>query len=577
MAAPGPTWFDDIKTPLDLKDRDGEVLVQFAAARLRDPGGPLNYELPAHLASDTQPRIVVVSYTGGDKGAVVRVGAGRGVIDAIEQATLSGPKVAPEQSRWLKLDIVRTVRNAQSRWTGDTIGIANGEGVALTRQSRVVLTWEQLKAAELVTEQLRFDPHDIPEGAAANADGSRPVHFFTCDSFYTDGTQVRTTRHDDWIEPGSATQADFDLAIALAGDYLKRAVGKDGKFVYLANPTGRPSTPVTAPGAVPPEEQYNIVRHAGAILALVYAYEADGKRDQGMRDALVRSIGYMLAAVKPASALKDADVIVENDLVRLGGNGLGVNAIARYTKATGDAQFVPAVKRLANWVVQTQGPHGNYTIHEQRYSDGLIIQTSSLYAPGEAMWGLAELHDLDPTGPWLNSAAEGVDYMVTTRDPGVTDDMKYVDHWMLYAIEHVVSRGRKDQQWTRHAQRMVATVTRTQIEPSIEHPGWAGAYTRPPNANETATRVEGLCSAFRFFSATRPASPEIDRVRRSIEPATRFQFRQQFLIPQAMYYPQPLSILGGFRSAPNDARVRIDSLQHGIVSLIGAREILFRR
>ena len=97
MAAPAATWFDDIKTPLDLKDRDGEVLVQFAAARLRDPGGPLNYELPAHLASDTQPRIVVVSYTGGDKGAVVRVGAGRGVIDAIEQATLSGPKVAPEQ------------------------------------------------------------------------------------------------------------------------------------------------------------------------------------------------------------------------------------------------------------------------------------------------------------------------------------------------------------------------------------------------------------------------------------------------------------------------------------------------
>lgn len=572
LAQQAPIWFDDIKAPLDVLDADGEALMQFAVARLRDPNGAVNAKLPVYLAGDAQPRAVILSFTGGEKAAEVRVGSGRGVVEAIEQAARSGRNVSPEQSKWVKLDIVRAVRNTQSRWTGDTLGISTGEGVALTRPSRVAISWEQLSATGLVTDKMRFDPHLLKE-AANDPDGVRPVHFFTCDSFYTDGTAVRRVRNDNWMEPGSATQADYDLAITLAGDYMKRSVGKDGKFVYQHNPTG--IEPPRPPGGPAPEDEYNIVRHCGAILALVYTDESRDGQDPAVREATVQSIKYLLTLAKPAKDLKDADGIVDADEIKLGSVGLGLNAIARYTKFTGDKQFLPAAKRLGNWLVQTQGPRGNFTIYTQRYSDGVILQRSAMYATGEAIWGLCALHEVDPTGPWLDSAARVLEYMITTRDRIIDDDMKYIDHWMLYSIENVNARGHRDDIHAPHARKMIARLMSTQVGKSIENPDWVGAYTRPPNANQTATRIEGLTAAYRFFATRRDSRLELDEIRRSIESASRFQFRQQFLVPQAMYYATPQEALGGFRNSPTDPRVRIDTVQHGLVALIGARDILF--
>lgn len=566
-----PVWMEDLKAPLELRPEDGVTLTQYAVMRLRSGGIKLNLSLSPHLAQDTQPRVVLLSFTDGNSAAEVRVGSGRGIFAAIDQAVGSGVD-RPDRVRWLKLDIVRSVRNAQSRWTGDTLGIEHGEGVALVRPSRVAISWEELSVRGLVSDKMRFDPHLLKE-IANDADGIRPVHFFKCDSFYTDGHNVRRVRHDLWQEERSATQADFDLAIDLATDYMKRAVGQDGKFVYLLDPTGQE----TPPGPGQPAEEYNIVRHAGSLLALVYADEIREGKDKELRKATLRAIRYLLAAIVPAKGVKDADVIVENDSVKLGAVGLAVNAICRYTKVTGDDQFLPAARRLANWIVQNQSPEGRFLAYEQRFSDGTILRRMSPYATGEAIWGLCALHELVRDGPWLDTAERAMDYFITTRERAVTRDLRFTDHWLLYSIEHLNAAGRRNSLYASHARRMIQTITDPQIAPNLEQPLWAGAYMRPPNTNQTATRVEGLTAGYRFFATQCGADLEMSRVRSSVEAASRFLFRQQFLIPQAMYHPRPADVLGGFRGSSTDARIRIDTVQHALVALIGTRDVLFGR
>jgi hypothetical protein len=292
-----------------------------------------------------------------------------------------------------------------------------------------------------------------------------------------------------------------------------------------------------------------------------------------MLAAAKRALLYLRKNISDDPRIPGAAAIVEADRASLGGNAVGILSISAYTAASGDKEFLNDALRLAKWISATQNQAGKFTVHSQMFSTGDVLSSSLPYFPGEAVFGLCRLSDLDPNGPWLDVAARGLQYMIANNDPEIDMTKVYEDHWLLYAAENVHAR-KADPRYIAHAKRMVDTITATQKFTDARRPAWNGAYTFPPNANQTATRVEGLCAAYRLFDSVGDRA-QAELIRRSIEAACRFQLRQQFRVPEAIRYRNAMHLAGGFQNAPDDPRIRIDTVQHNISSLVGVRKILF--
>ena len=98
-------------------------------------------------------------------------------------------------------------------------------------------------------------------------------------------------------------------------------------------------------------------------------------------------------------------------------------------------------------------------------------------------------------------------------------------------------------------------------------PDWDGGYYKPPRSAPTATRMEGLNSA---YAMAKDFGLEADakQIRRAIERGTGFLLRIQVGPETAMYYRDPGKSLGGVRESLASPMIRIDYVQHTISALL---------
>ncbi len=576
-------WFEDIRSAPPVDADGAEALTRWTATailRMFEPSReakavrmPL---LPEAVREDTAPRIVFLSVSDGQGPALVAMGSGQGLLEAVEDVVAKWRRAWPETDcgppKWIKLDRVSKVDAPGEFDGGLRLPFLRGlHGIAFERRSGVALLPEELacrdlldKRGRLLVERLR-EYMKLPYRRAARLPklgdvGTLTLHRFETISHFADANGVLPLHRGrrDRLDPTAESLLD---AARLGGDYLIRSVKPNGRFVYSYRPESD-SEP----------EQYNILRHAGTVYAMLELYEVT--KNPKLLAAAERAIGYLLAQIKPSrDAGSEAACVVERDTVKLGGNALAALALCKYIEVTGERSHLPTVRRLGQWMRSVQAESGEFTVHKMRYTGGEVAPFRSAYYPGEAILALVRMHAADPEGGWLDVAERGARWIVEVRDSRVPGSALFHDQWLLYSLGELC-RLRPGRGLFRHALRLSdAVVVAQHIAPP--HPDWVGGYHRPPRSTPTATRTEGLCAV---YSLVRQAGYRDRAVRMldAVRLGTVFVLQMQFRPESVMYFDDPQRALGGIHAGLTNYEVRIDYVQHCISALLGYRRILLQ-
>lgn len=369
--------------------------------------------------------------------------------------------------------------------------------------------------------------------------------------------------------------------------YLHSQIRRDGGFAYRINAfSGREDV-----------RRYNVLRHAGSVLALVQHARASGLA-KGDAERLSCSARFLIDHCIRAPQARHSLLAVWSDpkltggrrrrpVAKLGGTGLVLAALLELEtlrKETADTALATTVlpmdglRALGRFLLFMQRPDGSFqSLFSDVHSPGEDAW-ASLYYPGEAALGLIMLYEHDRDSCWLRSAVRALNYLAISRDGRPAPP----DHWALIATDRLFECAEEALQssmpesvcWrsdagrvgvrdllVRHAEAVVATMLDEQCLAS-EGDCPAGWFGPAPRTAPTATRLEGLLAASKL-----PLDVHLmARLPAAVASGLRFLLDSQL---------QSGPAAGGFtrtslRCARKDDRrateVRIDYVQHALAA-----------
>lgn len=564
-------WFDDIQNPLPLTKLEHKALLRFAVLSLSSEKNTKAL-LPHSLENDSSPRVIFLSISDGKTSSRVFIGSGGGMAAATKDALDRAKKRIEKEFvlQWVKLDIVQEVYPAKLTDLGMPLQLQRSLfGLAFERKTGIAFLPEELVANILVDYNQQLQPSNIlnlledrtrQTKQIQNILNSPPILLFrfSTSSIFFDGKEIFPLYRGHRLFPMSSKEEMLQAA-RRGGEYLIRALDSDGKFIY----SYLPKTDEL-------EGNYNTLRHAGTVYAMLDLYEVT--REKELLNSSRRALDFLLLLAKPWQGGKEkALCILDGEYVKLGGNALAIIALAKYTALTGDKTYMPIMRKLAVWIKATQAKNGRFTIHKQMSRKNITYGFESKYYPGEAILALTRLYALDPDDTLLSAAEKGAGYLISVRDKGLSLSELTHDHWLLYALNEL-HRYRKKPSYIDHASKIVRAILQSQSK-EPEYPDWLGIYLTSPRSAHTAARVEGLCAAYRLIYDFGDAE-FAQKILESIELGVRFQLQTQFRPETVMYVRNPVFCLGAFFQSLTSFKIQIDYTQHNISSLLGLYRIL---
>jgi hypothetical protein len=357
------------------------------------------------------------------------------------------------------------------------------------------------------------------------------------------------------IPPQRATVSPDQLldSVRLAADYLARMVGDDGRFVYSYDPVV---------GASADGGEYSMLRHAGAIIALMEAYEE--LRVPAWAEAAERAIRYLLPRL---IVTEDGTFLQENEYVeqqKVGGSGLALIALAKYQVATGSTRNLPVMRALAKLIARQQYPDGHFrdnadVAREVASERGKKRPEEAFFFVGEATLGLLRLYAIDPNPAWLAAARKAADWVIDVRD--ANDDLKRLrpDHWMSYALHDlVVLTG--ERRYADHAFQIGRAIALAETSPPLA-PDYVGAFTAQGDSSPSATGLEAVTSQLEIARWLGDSEDEAWLLPLATRLAC-FTRSQQLDAESAYFAKDPPRAIGGVRESRLKDVLRIDYAQH---------------
>ena len=423
-------WFDQLLSAPQITDEEAENLAQFAAQTLFNPGSGLP-AIPESWREDTVPRILFISLSNGTSSSQVVRGSGQGFGEAVVEA-LEKAREWIERGHsplWLKLDVVQDVSLLTDIDPGSSHELVRSlYGLAFDQPSGLAWLPEELVAYTLVNseQELRFKnmekvliQRSAPLDHLQRLRESRRLSLFRfkTTSYFSDGKEpVRLYRgHRLFRKP---TGDEMRLRALAGGQYLTRAVEKDGQFVY----SYLPKTDEVA-------DAYNILRHAGTLYSMLELYDVTG--DAALLEAAGLALDSLLAAALPCELGGQSYIcIVEDEEVKLGGNGLAAVALAKYIEVTGDREHLSDLIAWGQTLRALQFDSGEF-IHKITYPEAENTGFVSEYYPGEALLALVRIYGQDPQEGWLDAAEKGAQYLINVRDQGLSVEELAHDHRLM--------------------------------------------------------------------------------------------------------------------------------------------------
>jgi hypothetical protein len=340
-------------------------------------------------------------------------------------------------------------------------------------------------------------------------------------------------------------------AIDLSAEYLVRSCREDGSFVYSIHLEHDDL-----------DDDYNVLRHAGAIYALADYHARWPSPDTAA--AILRARDNLRSFMAPLPERPEIWAIWSHDDPReakLGGAGLALVALDRLEER----------QRLARFVAFMQKPDGGF--HSKFFARrGFDAEWVSLYYPGEAALGLAMLHEDDPAGGWGEIAKRALLFLAGSRRH---EARVPADHWALIASERLL-RDSGDlfatddrEAIVAHSRQVVSAMLAARPDHAPNSPR-RGSFTIDGRTTPTATRLEGLLAARGHVALAELEGPMDAAIDDGIDFLSRAIVRDgehRGAMPRAIARIERFSPTGSFNRRAME--VRVDYVQHALSAFLG--------
>lgn len=353
------------------------------------------------------------------------------------------------------------------------------------------------------------------------------------------------------IEP--VTVADLDRLIAAGGAYLADQVGPDGCFTYGWHPCF--DRPIHA---------YNCLRHASTLYAMLETWEVT--REAKLRVAIERAAAYLVERL-----IRSVDVggkamaflVEENKEIKLGGSGVCLLALVKYSELFETEQHRALLERLGEGILHMQDPESGSFQHVLVYPTLKLKEAFRIiYYDGEAAFGLMRLYRLTGDLRWLQAVELAFGNFIRKRH------WKAHDHWMGYCVNELTDH-RPNESYFRFGLRNF----RSHLDFVLER------ITTFPTLLELMTSAEQLLAKIEGSAQHSHLLDEVDRdsFYQALHFRAHYVLNGHFWPELAMFFARPDKIVGSFFIRHHAFRVRIDDVEHYLSGLVAYRRFLLAR
>jgi hypothetical protein len=274
-------------------------------------------------------------------------------------------------------------------------------------------------------------------------------------------------------------RSEARLAATQAANWIVVNQADDGEFLYDFH-RGRDES----------SDDYNLVRHAGVTMSL---YQLVRGGEVRYLDAADRGLAWMLDRLQPTGGGGIAFTDVSR--AKLGASSLLVVSLAHRRLATSDTQHDQLMQDLGTFLVEQQRADGSMLNFHDIEAGEPVPGETSVFATGEALWGLALLHEAFPQVGYDGPAWSTLDYMATSRD--LDEDIfpqPWPDQWAAYSLGEMGDWGLADEH-VEYARRLIerfAMIVRFDAQRGSTY----GSITHgpAPRGGGVGTWLEGLAA-----------------------------------------------------------------------------------
>lgn len=291
------------------------------------------------------------------------------------------------------------------------------------------------------------------------------------------------------------TRSEARAAAVDAAEWIVVNQDDDGRYLYDFH-RGRAES----------SDDYNLVRHAGVTMSL---YQLVRAGELQLLEPADRGLAWMLERLEPAGA---GVAFADTSQAKLGAASLLLVSLAQRRLATSDPGHDELMQQLGDFIVVQQRPDGSMLeLHDLRTGEPVAGKTS-VFATGEALWGLALLHELFPHLGFDEPAWRTLDHLALRRDrdEGIIPP-PWPDQWAAYSLGEMAEWGLEDHH-VRYARRVLerfAMISRFDAQRGTFY----GSLTHGP-----APRGGGVGTWLEGMAALRPLVLTDDRLAGLAEP-----------------------------------------------------------
>ncbi len=316
--------------------------------------------------------------------------------------------------------------------------------------------------------------------------------------------------------------------------FLADQVKEDGAFVYGIYPRFDKEI-----------QGYNILRHAGAVWALICRYRM--APDASLAAKIDQAVGYLLTQICYDGEGRAYLYEAKSDEVKLGGCGIAVVALTEYMDVFQNKAYQEVCEALGEGILSMLDLSKGTYYHVLNGDFSRKEEFRTVYYDGEATFALCRLYGLTGERKWLDAAERAVQHFIAA------DYSQYRDHWVSYSLnemtKYLPERAEYYAFGLENAQRNLEAIASRETTGPTDLELLMAAFELYVRMTENGGQADG----FDLAGLLQTISARVER-----------QQDGWFYPEYAMYMENPQRILNTFMVRNDGFRVRIDDVQHNI-------------